>query len=149
LTIQNYANQLRLRESVHMLATEYGVANLKWRSLRERAQAIIDIAHPDDREFLIKQARQRKILYPNQIYVSRSAHLYPAHIDTVQTFKNGVSVRFRAMKPSDEEAMRKFFYRCSRESIYYRFFYSIKTMGHDKMQEYVNVDYAKRSPLWG
>ncbi len=149
LSIENYANQLRLRESVHMIVTEYGVANLKWRSLRERAQAIIDIAHPDDREALIHQARQRKIIYPNQIFVTQSAHLYPAHIASTQTFKGGVSVRFRAIKPSDEETMRRFFYRCSKEMIFYRFFYSIKTMSHDKMQEYVNVDYAKEVSIVG
>ena len=149
VSIQNYANQLRLKESVHMLATEYGVAVLKWRSLRERAQAIIDIAHPDDREDLIKQARDRKIIYPNQIYVTRSAHLYPSHIFHTKRFKGGNDIRFRAMKPSDEEAMRRFFYRCTREMIFYRFFYSIKTMSHDKMQEYVNVDYEREVSIVG
>jgi acyl-CoA hydrolase/RimJ/RimL family protein N-acetyltransferase len=149
VTIQNYANQLRLKESVHMLATEYGVAVLKWRSLRERAQAIIDIAHPDDREDLIKQARDRKLIYPNQIYVTRSAHLYPDHIFYTKRFKGGNDIRFRAMKPSDEEAMRRFFYRCTREMIFYRFFYSIKTMSHDKMQEYVNVDYEREVSIVG
>ncbi len=149
VSIQNYANQLRLRESVHVLVTEYGAAMLKWRSLRERAQAIIDIAHPDDREELIKQARDRKIIYPNQIYVTQSAHLYPAHIAYTKVFKDGKSVRFRAMKPSDEESMRRFFYRCSREMVYFRFFYSIKTMTHDKMQEYVNVDYGKEFSVVG
>jgi hypothetical protein len=33
--------------------------------------------------------------------------------------------------------MRRFFYRCSNETVFYRFFYSVKTMGHDKMQAYV------------
>jgi acyl-CoA hydrolase/RimJ/RimL family protein N-acetyltransferase len=149
VSIQNYANQLRLKESVHMIATEYGVAVLKWRSLRERAQAIIDIAHPDDREDLIKQARERKIIYPNQIYVTRSAHLYPSHIFHTKRFKGGNDIRFRSMKPSDEEAMRRFFYRCTREMIFYRFFYSIKTMSHDKMQEYVNVDYEREVSIVG
>ena len=53
------------------------------------------------------------------------------------------------MKPSDEEAMRHFSYRCSREMIFYRFFYTIKTMSHDKMQEYVNVDYEKELSIVG
>ncbi|MEE4362461.1 MAG: GNAT family N-acetyltransferase [Desulfotignum sp.] len=149
LSLQNYANQLRLRESVHMIATEYGVANLKWRTLRERAQALIDIAHPDDRQFLITQARERKIIYPNQIFLSESAHLYPAHIEETKTFKGGAAIRFRAMKPSDEEGMRRFFYRCSKEMIFYRFFYSIKTMDHDKMQTYVNVDYHREFSIVG
>jgi len=33
--------------------------------------------------------------------------------------------------------------------IFYRFFYSIKTMSHDKMQEYVNVDYEREVSIVG
>ncbi|MBF0389418.1 MAG: GNAT family N-acetyltransferase [Desulfamplus sp.] len=141
--LMDYPNQLRLRESVHLIVTEYGVANLKWRTLRERAQAMIDIAHPDDRQYLIDQAREKKFIYSNQIFSPVSAHLYPAHIVQSETFKGGVTLRFRAIKPSDEESMRRFFYRCSDEMRFYRFFYSIKTMSHDKMQEYINIDYSK------
>ena len=36
LALMGFPNQLRLRESVHMIVTEYGIANLKWRPLRER-----------------------------------------------------------------------------------------------------------------
>lgn len=149
LVLMDYPNQLRLRESVHMIVTEYGIANLKWRTLRERAQAMIDIAHPDDREKLMEQARQKKIIYSNQIFITNSAHLYPAHISETKNFKGGIDIRFRAIRPSDEESMRRFFYRCSDEIIYYRFFYSIKTMSHDKMQEYVNVDYSKEISIVG
>jgi RimJ/RimL family protein N-acetyltransferase len=53
------------------------------------------------------------------------------------------------MKPSYEESMRRFFYRCSTETVFYRFFYSVKTMGHDKMQAYVNVDYTKEFSVVG
>ncbi|MFO7989218.1 MAG: GNAT family N-acetyltransferase [Thermodesulfobacteriota bacterium] len=149
LSLQKYGNQLRLRESVHMIVTEYGVANLKWRSLRERAQALIDIAHPDDRQNLITQAKDRRLIYANQIFLPESVHLYPSHIEETKRFKGGVSVRFRAMKPSDEEMMRRFFYRCSKEMIFYRFFYSVKTMDHDKMQAYVNLDYHKEFSIVG
>ena len=149
VTLMDYPNQLRLRESVHMIATEYGVANLKWRSIRERAQAMIEIAHPDDREHLVEQARQKKIIYPNQIFIKASAHLYPSHISTTEEFKGGISVRFRAIKPSDEEGMRRFFYRFSDQMIFYRFFYLVQTMTHDQMQEYVNVDYTKEMSIVG
>ena len=149
IALMDYPNQFRLRESVNMIATEYGIANLKWRTLRERAQAIIDIAHPDDRKQLVEQAREKKLIYANQIYINETAHLYPSHIADEHTFKSGVTVRFRAIKPSDEEAMRRFFYRFSEEPIYYRFFYSIRTMSHDKMQEYVNVDYSKGVSIIG
>lgn len=149
VTLMDYPNQLRLRESVHMIATEYGVANLKWRTIRERAQAMIEIAHPDDREYLIEQAKQKKIIYPNQIFIKASAHLYPFHISTSAEFKGGVKVNFRAIKPSDEEDMRRFFYRFSDQMIFYRFFYLVQTMTHDQMQEYVNVDYTKEISIVG
>ena len=45
------------RQDVQYVVTEYGVADLKGRSLQERARALIDIAHPDFREELSKEAR--------------------------------------------------------------------------------------------
>ncbi len=49
------------RTLVHFLVTEYGKANLKARSVWERAEMLINIAHPDFREELIKEAEQMKI----------------------------------------------------------------------------------------
>ena len=43
---------------VQYVATEYGVVKLSGRSLRERAQAMISIAHPDFREELEQYARE-------------------------------------------------------------------------------------------
>ena len=43
------------RTMVQYIVTEYGVANLKYKSARERAQALIAIAHPDFREELTRQ----------------------------------------------------------------------------------------------
>lgn len=45
------------RAHVHYVVTEYGVAYLHAKTLRHRAEALINIAHPDDREQLAKQAR--------------------------------------------------------------------------------------------
>jgi acyl-CoA hydrolase/GNAT superfamily N-acetyltransferase len=143
ITLKDLRNQFHMRESIDVVVTEYGIANLKWRSIRERAQALIDIAHPDDRRDLVEQAKEKQILFPDQIFLPESAHLYPMEIDTENTFKGGLKVRFRAIKPSDEEAMRRLFYRFSDKTIYKRYFYPLKTMPHDKMQEYVNVDYGQ------
>jgi GNAT superfamily N-acetyltransferase len=140
LSVEEFHNQLGLRESVDMVATEYGVANLKGRTVRERAQALIDVAHPDHRQRLVDEAKKKKILYADQIYMASCASLYPADITGKQTFKGGIEVRFRHIKPSDEEAMRRLFYRFSDNSVYYRYFSPIKTMPHAKMQQYVNVD---------
>ena len=60
-----------------------------------------------------------------------------------------VKVSFRAIKPSDEEAMRRLFYRFSDDTVFYRYFSPIKTMPHSKMQEYVNVDYRRNMSIVG
>ncbi len=140
-SIEDIPNQFNMRESVDLIATEYGIANLNGRTIRERAQALIEIAHPDDRKALFEEAKANNILYPDQIFLEQSAHLYPSEISCRQTFKNGLEVRFRPIRPSDEEEMRRLFYRFSDEAVYYRYFTPLKTMPHSKMQAYVNVDY--------
>ena len=50
------------RTDVMYVVTEYGVACLKGRSVPERARALIDIAHPEFREPLEREARERNLL---------------------------------------------------------------------------------------
>ena len=50
------------RADVHYVVTEYGVADLHGRNLRERARALIEIAHPKFREELERAAYERKLL---------------------------------------------------------------------------------------
>ena len=50
------------RADVQYVVTEYGVANLFGKSLRERALALVECAHPDFREELRQAARARKLL---------------------------------------------------------------------------------------
>ncbi|MGD9538089.1 MAG: acetyl-CoA hydrolase/transferase family protein [Alphaproteobacteria bacterium] len=47
------------RTDIDAVVTEYGVAELRGRSLRERAQALIAIAHPKFRDELVQAARAR------------------------------------------------------------------------------------------
>ncbi len=47
------------RAHVHFVATEYGVVNLFGKNLKERAKALISIAHPDHRERLEKESSER------------------------------------------------------------------------------------------
>jgi itaconate CoA-transferase len=47
---------------VHYLATEYGIVNLKQKSVRERALALISIAHPKFRDSLLREAESMLLL---------------------------------------------------------------------------------------
>ncbi len=47
------------RAHVHYIATEYGVVDLFGKNLKQRAQALISIAHPDAQEALEKEAFER------------------------------------------------------------------------------------------
>jgi acyl-CoA hydrolase len=50
------------RADVRYVVTEYGVADLFGKNLRDRAEALIRIAHPDFRRELEKAAKERKLL---------------------------------------------------------------------------------------
>lgn len=141
LFLDDSPDMLSLPESVDLVVTEHGVAHLRGRTLRERAQALIEIAHPEDRPGLVDGGKMENLLYPDQMFLADSAHFYPKELATRHTFKDDLHVRFRAIKPSDEDQMRRLFYRFSDKAIYYRYFSPIKTMPHAKMQAYVNVDY--------
>jgi len=60
--LQEGAGVVTSRGDVHYVVTEYGIAYLHGKSIRERCQALIDIAHPDFREELQRQARDRNLL---------------------------------------------------------------------------------------
>jgi acyl-CoA hydrolase len=61
-TLAPGAGVVTSRADVHYVVTEYGVASLFGRSLRERAQALINIAHPKFRDELKAAAKKRNLL---------------------------------------------------------------------------------------
>ena len=57
------AGVVTTRGHVHYVVTEYGVAFLYGKNLRQRAKELIRIAHPDDRETLTQQCFERFKLF--------------------------------------------------------------------------------------
>ena len=149
LSIEEMPNPFGVYESVRFVATEYGLAHLEGRTVRERAQALIDIAYPDDRELLVEKARMANILYKDQIFLAGSGQLYPKEICATHVLRDGTVCRFRPIKPSDEEGMRRLFYRFSDEAVYARYFSRVRAMPHKKMQEYVNVNWRQVMSIVG
>ena len=61
-TLKPGAGVVTTRNHVHFVATEYGVAHLYGKTIRQRARALIEIAHPDFREQLEREAWELKYL---------------------------------------------------------------------------------------
>jgi acyl-CoA hydrolase len=58
-TLKAGAGVITTRSHVHYLITEHGIADLYGKTLNERARALISLAHPDDRESLEREWRDR------------------------------------------------------------------------------------------
>lgn len=59
ISLKEGAGVVTTRAHVHYVVTEYGIAELYGRNLRQRAKAMIAIAHPDHREELEREAYTR------------------------------------------------------------------------------------------
>lgn len=143
-------NQIRSTHgSTRYVVTEYGVAHIFGKSIRERTIEMIDIAHPKFREQLFEEAKHAGYLYPDQIFIQERALNYPHSLETIKNFGRGVEVKFRPIKATDEERMRRLFYKFSEESKYFRFFTPMRSMPYKMMQSYLNVDYEKSLSIVG
>ena len=58
-TLKPGAGVVTTRAHVHYVVTEYGIADLHGKNLHQRAKSLIKIAHPDHREQLERDARER------------------------------------------------------------------------------------------
>jgi acyl-CoA hydrolase/GNAT superfamily N-acetyltransferase len=146
-TLTPGAGVVTSRGDVHYVVTEYGIADLHGKTIRERAMALIHIAHPDHREQLMEEARNRKLVYSDQVAVYGHGDLNRRSFEKTITSANGKSVHMRPVLPTDEDMMRDLFYACSEETLYHRFFIKMRAMPHRKLKKFVNIDYVKTMAL--
>jgi GNAT superfamily N-acetyltransferase len=135
------------RADVHYVVTEYGVAELHGKSVRERALALINIAHPQFREDLLRQARERKLVHPQQIALPRGLRPYPLKYETSASFDGGKPVDIRPIRPTDERLLKEVFYSHSEETIFQRYFSHLSHLPHEQVQKMVTLDYENEMAL--
>ena len=146
-TLTPGAGVVTSRGDVHYVVTEFGIADLHGKTIRERAMALIHIAHPDHREQLMEEARNRKLVYADQVAVFGHGDLNRRSFERTMTCTNGKSVHMRPVLPTDEDMMRDLFYACSADTLYHRFFTKMKAMPHRKLKKFVNIDYVNTMAL--
>ncbi len=131
------------RGDVHYVVTEYGIAYLHGKNVRERAMELIGIAHPKFRPWLLREAKRLNFIYKDQAYIPGERGQYPEELETYRTTKTGLEIFLRPVRLSDEPLLKDFFYSLSDQSIYRRFISARTDMPHERLQEFVVIDYTR------
>lgn len=143
-TLEAGAGVVTSRGDVHYVVTEHGVADLWGKNIRQRALALIDIAHPEHRADLLAAAKERRYVFADQTY-ARAA--YPWAEARRETLPGGEEVLVRPVRLSDEDALKDLFYRLSDESTYQRFMQFKRSHPHAELLELVSLDYEQNMGL--
>jgi acyl-CoA hydrolase/RimJ/RimL family protein N-acetyltransferase len=131
------------RGDVRYIVTEYGIAYLHGKNIRERAMELISIAHPKFRPWLIEEAKKRGLIFKDQAFIPGKRGEYPEELETFRTTKTGLQIFIRPVKISDETLLKDFFYSLSDTSLHKRFLSLRKDMPHERLQDFVVIDYTK------
>lgn len=135
------------RGDIHYVVSEYGIAYLHGRNIRECAMQLISIAHPKFRSWLIEEAKKFNLIYKDQKFIPGNRGIYPEEMETYRTTKSGLEIFFRPIKISDESLIKDLFYSLSDESMYKRFISPRRDMPHRQLQEFVVIDYTKETAI--
>ncbi len=139
-----------LRGDVNYVVTEYGIAQLRGKSIYQRVMELAQIAHPKFRTWLVEEAKKYHYIFSDQQAPPEEDLLFLEKYKSRVTLKNGRRLSIRPLLPSDEFAYRNFFYSLREETIYYRFFRKIRTFPrHMAQKEWASVDYRKNMSLVG
>ena len=140
------------RGDIHYVITEWGIAYLYGKSIRERVLEMISIAHPDFREELLEHAKKWKYVYSDQklpISIDGRISVYPEKYETLLHLKDGRSLKIRPVKPTDERMIQELHYSLDEKDRYLRFFTPMKDFRHRRIQPMVNIDYLTDMILVG
>lgn len=127
------------RGHVAYVVTEFGIASLQGKSIRERALELIRIAHPKFREQLLADVRKN---YWVPEYQESSPSSVPELGDVEFkkfTFAN-VDYILRPLSPADERKLQEFFYSHNKETLIMRYNHHITQMTREKSCNLVSVN---------
>jgi acyl-CoA hydrolase/RimJ/RimL family protein N-acetyltransferase len=143
------AGVVTTRGDVHYVVTEFGIAYLHGKSIRERVLSLINIAHPKFRKQLVQAAKAQRYLYEDQMELSYSEIKYPEELEKYATLKDGTEFFFRPVKPTDEPSLSNMLYSLSSDSVRLRYFTHTMTFPHQSVQQLTNIDYRNDLAIVG
>lgn len=137
--IREGAGVVTSRGHVHYVVTEFGVASLRGKSVRERALELIRVAHPKFRSQLLAEVRKFYWVPHYQLQTPvEVAELGAVGFKELQI--NGESFDLRPLNPSDERRLQEFFYSHTKETLQMRYNTVPTQMSREKSCTLVSVD---------
>ena len=127
------------RGHVAYVVTEFGIASLQGKSIRERALELIRIAHPKFREQLLTDVR-------NHYWVPEYQESSPSSVPELGTVElknftfNNIDYTLRPLSPADERKLQEFFYSHNKETLIMRYNHHITQMTREKSCNLVSVN---------
>ena len=138
------------RGDIDIIVTEYGIAEMRRKSIYQRVMELTRIAHPKFRKDLIEEAKKRRYIFPDQLPPTTQDLLFLDRYLYSKKLTNGKNIDFRPLLPSDEFESRHFYYSLQEDSIYYRFFNKRKVFSRDMLQkQWAQVDYRRNMTIIG
>jgi acyl-CoA hydrolase/GNAT superfamily N-acetyltransferase len=140
------------RGDVHYVISEWGIADLYGKSIRERVLQMINIAHPDFREELLEQAKKWNYIFSDQklpVSIDGRIAVYPQKYEISATLKNNKVIKIRPVKLTDERLIQELHYSLDEKDRYLRFFTPMKDFRRNKITPMVNIDYTTDMILVG
>ncbi|MDG5815429.1 GNAT family N-acetyltransferase [Chitinispirillales bacterium ANBcel5] len=137
------------RADTRYVVTEYGVADLYGKNIRERVLALAEIAHPDFRNDILKEAKKHKYVYSHQKELPKISINNPREYERTRALSDATKLFVRPIRPSDEKALRDMFYALSEKSIAFRFFEPTKAFPQKFIQDFTTIDFSKDMAIGG
>ncbi|RUO25464.1 4-hydroxybutyrate CoA-transferase [Aliidiomarina minuta] len=140
--IREGAGVVTSRGHVHYVVTEFGVASLRGKSIRERALELIRVAHPKFRNELLQQVREH---YWVPHYQQQTPSDVPelGNVGFKKLSIHGESFDLRPLYPSDERRLQEFFYSHTKETLQLRYNAVPTQMSREKSCTLVSIDQSK------
>ena len=130
------------RGHVSYVVSEFGVVNLFGKNMEERAMALISLAHPDHREVLFNQAKEKGLIDRRRSLKESLFGVYPQRMEETRQY-NGQKVVYRPTKPTDNRLIQEHFYQMDDNDVEMRFFNLRRHFYRDEMEDMSQVDYVK------
>ncbi len=132
------------RGDIHYVVTEYGIAYVHGKSIRDRAMRLINIAHPKFRDELLEAAKRQGYIYRDQ---KLPVVLYPKEYEINWIDKKGTPLFFRPVRATDERAIQELIYDLPEQDVYTRFFHTLKSFSHKVAMPMAAIDYDDKMAI--